>query len=171
MPDTGIPAETIAASKELLDRARLENVRCSSLSARLEPGDHRRPTVEVEVAIESSYACAPGYYGNRFGYRVRALDGLGEAIAVVEFELIVDFSVSDDEFEPTGDAARFVMETTGLFGAFPYARELLQNSSARLQLNPIVFDLLDRNHLMPRGANVVPDSPPVDQPEDSSRQP
>jgi hypothetical protein len=147
--------ELQAHAQELLDNAVLENVRCTKVAARLGEGSHSRLPGDVRTRIGRAYAIGVGAFACKYEYHIEILDESEDLIAEFDLELVVDFAIADRSFTPTEGAANFVMDTTGFFGAFPYARELLQSTSARLQLNPLVFDLLDRNHLVPRGVTTV----------------
>jgi hypothetical protein len=137
---------TIAAARELLQHAELVNIMPISISASVRDGLRDRAADNARVRVEPSYSAGQGMMANRFRYLIELLDGADELVAELDFTVQVDYDV-DPEYTPADDAADFVAATTGSFAAYPYARELAQDLTTRLQLDPLVIGLL------PRGAD------------------
>ena len=133
----------IAEAKLALEHIELVNVVPTHISARTT--ENPRPGCDVRYQVSAQISVAAGLFGNRFRYEIELLDEADEATAVLDFELQVEYDVEED-FELGRDAAEFLARTTGLFAAYPYARELAQTLTTRLQQDPLVLGL------MPRGA-------------------
>src|SRR3970040_2394536 len=117
---------------DLLGHADIVDVRPSRVSAELAT---EGPTTVATAAFDSQieYAFDQGRFRNRFTYEFRFENQTGEAVATMDFVLIVEWSV-DPDFIPAEQAAGHVAATTGYFAAFPYLRELAQSMTARLGL-------------------------------------
>lgn len=126
-----------------LDHIDLINVVPRSIHA--EAHDNPNACSDVRYQVEAQYTIGPGFFGNRFRYQIELIDQEEEPTATLDFELQVEYDVSED-YEASHDVAAFLTQTTGIFAAYPYARELAQTLTARLQQDPLVLGL------MPRGA-------------------
>lgn len=102
-----------------------------------------------------AHAVGPGHFANRFTYVVGVLDSEGQRVADLDLAIEVQFVVSDHEYVVPDDAAEFITATTGLFSAWPYARELIQSLMGRLQLDPVVLGLLPRGATEPLSASKI----------------
>lgn len=100
--------------------------------------------------VTLAYASGPGAFGNRFDYRFDLLGPEGEHRGRVEFTLVVDYEVREPQYQPGDEAADFFASTTGYLAAFPYARELFQSLTARMQFDPVVLGMLRRGTHVPR---------------------
>jgi hypothetical protein len=135
-------------------------VRASAIEAKVAEGTPAGATAStVTFDVDLAFAAEEGIFGNRFDYRFEVLaepgdDERGEFLARIQFSLLVDFRV-DEGYTPPTDAADHVASTTGYFAAYPYARELLQSLTARLQIDPVVLGLLNRGTLRPGSVSVV----------------
>ncbi|MGE0877330.1 MAG: hypothetical protein AB7L13_01625 [Acidimicrobiia bacterium] len=148
MPDAPSP-ELVAAASDLLAHARLTNVRPIKIVAELATGVPQ-PVGDAEYLTTVAYAHGPGRYSNKAEFTLTLKGAESEAVASISIDLVVDWEVEPD-FTPTEEAADFVAATTGYFAAFPYARELFQSLTTRLELEPIVLGLLTRDTLKPTG--------------------
>jgi hypothetical protein len=137
----------------ILDRIRPSKIRVTDLRARLVGSEPGRIGA-TEVRVKSEYATGVGGMANRFGYSIGLLGHDDSRVADVEFTLIVDYS-ADLDFEPTEDGAMLITEAIGHFAAFPYARELVQSMTSRLQLDPVVLGLLHRGSTKPKAVSTV----------------
>lgn len=63
--------------------------------------------------------------------------------------------VDDGDYVMTDAAADVLCSTTGLFAAYPYARELAQSLTTRLQQDPLVLGLLPRGGTTPAAVTRV----------------
>lgn len=138
----------VQAAQELLRHAELANVAPTELSARLSEESSGGQPTRAQLTTEFSYSASKGFLANRFQYQIDLLDDEERLFAQLDFTLQVDYSV-DPDYEPPQDAAEFVTVTTGLFAAYPYARELAQNLTTRLQLDPLVLGFLPRGATAP----------------------
>ena len=139
-----VPSETsMEEVRRSLEHVELINVVPISIEARTH--GNPRPCTDVGFQVEMQINSAPGFFGNRFKYEIELLDEDEEKTATLDFLLQVEYEV-DDDVELESGVAEYIARTTGLFTAYPYARELAQTLSARLQQDPLVLGL------MPRGA-------------------
>lgn len=138
----------MAAARELVSHLELVNVAPVKVSASLVDEVGGRQPTDVRFTVESSYSAGKGTMANRFRYQITLVDEEASPVAELDFTLQVDYDV-EPEFEPDEEAAEFVTSTTGMFGAYPYARELAQNLTTRLQLDPLVLGLLPRGTSQP----------------------
>lgn len=114
----------------------------------------------IDIDVRMAHAVGPGHFANRFDYSVGVLDAEGEQIADLDIAIEVQFVVTDESYVVPDDAAEFIAQTTGLFSAWPYAREALQSLTTRLQLDPVVLGLLPRGATEPLAATRVARSSP-----------
>lgn len=151
--DAGPSDEVMQRAREALEHVSIANVHPASLTAELL--DVPRAAEQVSVEVEASYSVGPGAYSNRFTYQLDLGDDKEEPVAAISFVLQVDYVVDDPDFELDHGAADFICATTGLFAAYPYARELAQSLTTRLQLDPLVLGLLPRGASRPSGVTRV----------------
>lgn len=137
------PEPPLDEARSALDRIDLMNVVPVSIHA--DAHDNPNACSDVRYQVEAHFSVAPGFFGNRFRYKIDLLDDAEEPTATLDFELQVEYDVEED-FELGREVAEHLTRTTGLFAAYPYARELAQTLTARLQQDPLVLGL------MPRGA-------------------
>ncbi len=105
---------------------------------------------------------------NKFTYSLDLVEN-EELLASLGFTVLVEWDV-DEDFEPSAAAADHICNSTGYFAAYPYARELVQSLSTRLQLDPLVLGTLARGTKQPSGISAVHRSsaPPEDEAVDRS---
>lgn len=142
--DGAPPPEVVEQAKQILQHAELVNVHPVEVRASRTEATGIARDIRVEATAE--YSVASGAMSNRFRYRLEILDDGEQTLAEIDFTLQVDYEVEAD-YEPSGEGADFLAGTTGLFAAYPYARELAQSLTTRLQLDPLVLGML------PRGAS------------------
>lgn len=133
--------ETLAQAREILEKSELVNIRPVELSARSLDLPGRGIDVQVRTHVE--FSVDVGLMANRIRYEIGLTDADGERVAEVSFTFQVEYDV-EPGYEPPADGADFIAGTTGVFGAYPYARELAQNLTTRLQHDPLVLGLLPR---------------------------
>lgn len=102
----------------------------------------------VSLNIELKISVGPGEYANLVTFTIEMTDDAGNVAGNIEFSLRIDYAVEED-YEVPQDAAPFIARTTGLFAAYPYARELAQNLATRLQFDPFVLGFLRRGAMRP----------------------
>lgn len=162
-----VPETTPEAVAEALSHLEIANIFATEISASID--GHPAPIDLVEVGVDIDYMAREGEFSNRFAWTVRMLHALGEdqdgademepqadtePVASFRFTFQVDYAT--EEGYRVGDAeAMAITRTTGLFAAYPYARELLQNLTGRLQLDPVVLGMLLRGELRPAGVTKV----------------
>jgi hypothetical protein len=155
--ESGVPSEELRTkAQELLSHIELLDIRPLRLAASIEegvsPGAHVT-SVNMDLAI--SFAADTAVYGGRFDYSFLLKgDPAGEVVGQVEFSLLVEYNV-DEDFTPDVEAAAFVTRTTGYFAAYPYARELFQSLTSRLQFDPIVIGLIKRDTMKPGAVSIA----------------
>ena len=146
-PIQGPPPELLAAARDLLDHCEIADIRPASMAAQLEEGaSPADESVSAAIELASGYLFEKGTFSNRFEFLVKVFTIEQRPLATFRLDLIVDYRV-DDDYAPSSDAAEFVASTTGLFAAYPYAREMLQSMSMRLRLEGLVFGLMRRGEI------------------------
>lgn len=149
-PDEGKPDPALfAAARELLDHSEIANVTPVNITASLVDEAPGGEPIGVRLTLEPSVTVGLGSMANRFQYQIDLLDEAEATVARLDFTLQVEYEIADD-YEPDQEAAEFIARTTGLFGSYPYARELAQNLTTRLQLDPLVLGLLPRGMSEPK---------------------
>lgn len=148
--------ELLQKASELIANIELFDIRPCSLMAKLSGSANPRDLVtSVKADVTLSYLNAEGQYSNRFDYYFKLNGESSEnLLADIDFSLILDYRVTE-KFTPDSEAAEFVTKTTGLFAAYPYARELVQSLAGRLQFDPIVLGHLKRGSFTPESVNVL----------------
>lgn len=139
--------EQVAA---LIENTELVDVRPIRMTAELDDDLSPDAVVETTFSVVFAFASGPGSFRNKFDFAFDLLDAAGEAIGAVSFSLVVEYAVGDADYEPTEEAADFFAGTTGYLAAFPYARELFQSLTSRMQFDPLVLGLLRRGTHEPR---------------------
>lgn len=142
--------ELVERANALVANAQLRNVRPTAIRASVEenvPPGTRAKTSGMDISM--SYSLGDGLYANKFDYHFD-LAGTDSALhlGTIDFSLILVYDISKD-FIFDSEAAEFLAGTTGLFASYPYARELVQSLSARMQLEPMVLGLLKKDDLPP----------------------
>lgn len=139
-------------------RLHLTDVRVQRLKAE----SLEEPPFDVRSIQIHSGPCEVLLEPPRFAARVNqtvTLRGSEEqTLAEVEVALIVDY-VLDDGPELTEDAVSTYVERNTYFTAHPYLREILQNATLRLGLDPVVLGVLDRNQPRPHEVMLVRRTP------------
>ena len=141
-----------ARMQVMLDRCELANVRVVEFSAKRHEGGVE--AADARFSSEVSYAVGETFMANRFSWQVDLVDGGGSTVAELAATFVVEYQVLDG-FEPDEEAADAIAGSTGFFAAYPYARELFQSHTARLQLNPLVLGMLLREASQPRTVTAV----------------
>lgn len=153
----------IADARLALDHIELVNVVPTQISA--QATDNPRPGSDVRYQVSAEISVASGFFANRFRYEIELLDDEDETTAVLDFVLQVEYDVEED-FELGRETAEFLAQTTGLFAAYPYARELAQTLTTRLQQDPLVLGLMPRGAVGPgrvSGGRRQPSGAPEDE--------
>lgn len=143
---------------ELIEKTELIDVRPIRLIAELDDetmGPEEVAGVNFDVSL--AFATGAGAFGNKFDYVFELLGPEREQCGRIEFSLVVDYAVKDPEYEPGEEAADFFASTTGYLAAFPYARELFQSLTSRMQFDPVVLGMLRRGTHVPRGISTPRD--------------
>jgi hypothetical protein len=158
---------TPEAVAEALSHLEVANIFPTEISASIDGPPAPIDFVETDVDID--YLAQEGVFSNRFAWTVRMLhdfsqgrdreegvesDGDSDLIASFSFTFQVDYA-TDEGYRVHDAEAVAITRTTGLFAAYPYARELLQNLTGRLQLDPIVLGMLMRGEIRPAGVTKV----------------
>ncbi|MGI8875134.1 MAG: hypothetical protein ACR2KP_12565 [Egibacteraceae bacterium] len=152
IPDGPPPPEVVEQAKQILEHAELVNIHPVEIRAsRTEATGAAR---DVRVEATAQYSVASGAMSNRFRYQLEIVDGGEQTLAEIDFTLQVDYEVEAD-YEPSGEGADFLAGTTGLFAVYPYARELAQSLTTRLQLDPLVLGMLPRGASSPSAISQV----------------
>jgi hypothetical protein len=133
--------------EDLLRAADIANVRVVACSASLKNEEQRSPG-SASIQVAPAYRAYVGGMSNRFDYEVTIADRSGEDLAEITFTIAVEY-VLPEGFEPDAEAVDYVCGTTGYFAAYPYAREVLQSLTSRLQLDPITMGLLHDPSMFP----------------------
>lgn len=143
------------ATSEAIEHIELVNVYPVSIHAAVTEDSSAGPSTSATLNVSVRHAAEPGAYGNRVQFSIALLDDDEHAVGEIDFELAVDYRV-DEGYEVPESAANYIATTTGLFGAYPYARELAQSLSTRMQFDPLVLGLLQRSAIRPRSISRVP---------------
>jgi len=156
--DTGdLSPDLLQRALEMLKRCDIANVRLSSFQANRRDG--AGDAVRADVKVEIGYVAAEGLFANKFDWNVGLVDENEALVADMSATFIVEYRVAED-FIPDQEAAGHISGTTGYLAAYPYAREFFESTTARLQLDPLVFGLLRLSDMNPRSvASVTSDRP------------
>lgn len=138
--------EAVEEARAALDRLSILSIAPVSINAVLHDGIEE-PASDARASIAMGYHRGPGSFANVFEFEFEVLNSDRESLATLAFTLRIGYAVDDETFEVTDAAAGYLTATTGLFGAYPYARELAQNLTMRLGLDPLVIGLLRRDEL------------------------
>lgn len=144
-----------ASAQEALAHIELVNVYPIHIEAFVTDDSDSGASTSATLNIATSYATEVGAYANRITFAIDLLDADESALGHIEFTLMIDYRV-DEGYRIPDDAADYIASTTGAFGAYPYARELAQSLSTRLQFDPFVLGLLHRSGAKPRAVTRVP---------------
>lgn len=152
MSTLNIPVERWQESKSVGGRVELHDVRLHTLNSSLKQFDTRPPYVadlEVEASVQREdgdlfFAVSAEYSLKAMAYGA-AQDQNGDidpdvVAAEVTFTLLALYSLSElreGQDESTDDEFEAFAESTGLMTLHPYARELIQDQTARLGLPPL----------------------------------
>ncbi|MFJ8726503.1 hypothetical protein ACWDWS_39870 [Streptomyces sp. NPDC003328] len=77
-----------------------------------------------------------------------------QTLAEVDVTLIIDYAL-DEGPDPTEDAVSTYVEHNTYFTAHPYLREILQNATLKLGLEPVVLGVLSRDEARPNEVMLV----------------
>jgi hypothetical protein len=139
-----------ARVQNMLDHCEIANVRVVDFSgSRTEV--EGRPT-SASITSETSYFVSDEAMANRYMWDATLSNGASETLAELKATILVDYELLEG-FSPDEDAADSISKTTGFFAAYPYVRELLQSSTARLQLDPLVLGFLMKGDQAPRSVH------------------
>lgn len=148
------------AVRELLDHCELTNVRLLEVHAKRH--SFRSTVANAQLQMSGGFQAAAGTYANRFDWTVSLLADDDETVGVIHAVFLVEYAV-EDGYEPDPQAADYVAGTVGRLAAYPYVREIVQSTAARLGLAPVVLGLLAPGAYGPDRVNVTVDagaSPP-----------
>lgn len=149
-----VAGATQASVASALRHLQIEGIRTIELSASIDDGELPNE-VQADAAVTSSYLSHPGFFSNRFEWEIRIIaQDSDELVGSIGFTLQVDYSVLDD-FEVESHDAEAIATHTGLFAAYPYARELVHSIGGRLGLTLPLMPLLRREMM----AREVPPAP------------
>lgn len=144
--------QLIARMQTMLAHCELSNIRAVEFSGkRLEDGGE---PARANVSSEVAYGVSDSFMANRLSWRVELMDEAEVAVAELTATFVVEYDLLEG-FEPDQQAAEGIANSTGFFAAYPYARELFQSQTARLQLNPLVLGLLLQGASQPRAVTAV----------------
>ncbi|SED40714.1 hypothetical protein SAMN05216483_3775 [Streptomyces sp. 2131.1] len=136
----------------LHDRLHLVDVRVQRLRAE----SLSEPPFDVHSIEIRSSPCEVLVESPRFAVRVNQTVELRrsdeQALAEIEVVLVIDYTL-DDGPDPGEDAVSAYVEHNTYFTAHPYLREILQNATLKLGLEPVVLGVLSRDR--PRPAEVT----------------
>lgn len=149
-------------AREALQRIQVVNVAPVAISAELLDAD--RPAEGITYSVELQFRHGAGFFENRFRYDIKVVDAEKVPVAELAFTLRVEFDVESGYELPEG-VPEFLTETTSYFAAYPYARELAQGLTTRLQLDPVVLGLLHHGSLDPSAVASVGQSGLEGQPD------
>lgn len=137
-----------AAAAEALDHLEIVNITPVAIHADANEDNPAGPSENATWNIELKLSVGPGEYGNLVTFSIEMTDDVGGVAGNIEFSLRIDYAV-EEGYEVPQDAAHYIARTTGLFAAYPYARELAQNLATRLQFDPFVLGFLRRGSTAP----------------------
>lgn len=140
--------------EDVLRHSDLVNVAPISVAASVAEDRRDLEADKIGLSVAMAHHSGPGEMENRFRYRVALLSADDIELAVIEFILRVEYDV-EEGYEPPAEAVEFIADTTGRFAAYPYARELAQSLTTRLQFDPVVLGLMPRGVQKPRGVSRV----------------
>ncbi|MFJ4730678.1 hypothetical protein ACIP44_30685 [Streptomyces diastaticus] len=143
---------------ELHGRLHLVNIRVQRLRAE----SLEEPPLDVHSIQVQGGPCEVLVEPPRFAVRVNqavALRGADERIlAEVEVVLVIDYSL-DEGGELSEEAVSTYVESNTYFTAHPYLREILQNATLKLGLEPVVLGVLSRDQHRPTEVTLVRRAP------------
>ncbi len=157
---TAVPAtETADVSQEIIERAQsmlsrceVGNIRPTAISAAR--GDGNANLDAVHVSVDSAFHVSEDAFAGRYTWTIGIDDDGGVRAADLAVTILVEFQLGPD-FVPDQEAADFITATTGYFAVYPYVREIVQDLTTRLQLDPTVLGFLRRGDKFPDAANFV----------------
>lgn len=120
------------------------------------------PPFDVHTIQIQGGPCEVLFVPPRFAARVNQAVTLRDAdersLAEVEVSLIIDY-ILDEGPQPSEDALSTYVEHNTYFTAHPYLREILQNATLRLGLEPVVLGVLSRDQPRPTEVTLVRRAP------------
>lgn len=139
-PEVPPPADVEA----LVRRLNVRDVRIVKTAGEAPPGAVR-PDLTVETALDPPrMRITQGDVSLWFEHHVRLTTTAGEVVATIETGLTVDYDLAGDE-PPSEAVVGCFAETNGVFMAWPYIRQAVQDVSVRLGLAPVVLGILRRD--------------------------
>jgi hypothetical protein len=136
-----------ARVQNMLDHCEIVNVRVIDFSGSRTDVDGRPTT--ASITSETSYFVSAEAMANRYVWDATLSNETTESVAELKATILVDYKLSEG-FSPDKEAADAIAKTTGFFAAYPYVRELLQSTTTRLQLDPLVLGFLMKGEQAPR---------------------
>ncbi|MFH8378143.1 hypothetical protein ACH4A7_32000 [Streptomyces cyaneofuscatus] len=138
----------------LHDRLHLADVRVQRLRAE----SLSEPPFDVHgIEIRSSpceVLCEPPRFAVRVNQTVELHGSDEQALAEIEVVLVIDYTL-DDGPDPGDAAVSAYVEHNTYFTAHPYLREILQNATLKLGLEPVVLGVLSRDRPRPTEVTMV----------------
>lgn len=144
------PSDLSARVQNMLEHCEISNVRVVDFSGSRADVEGR-PT-SANITSETSYFVSDEAMANRYVWDATLSNDASEIVAELKATILVDYELSEG-FSPDKDAADSISKTTGFFAAYPYVRELLQSTTARLQLDPLVLGFLMKGEQAPRSVH------------------
>ncbi len=148
---------------DLANNSEIVNVRVARLLAEMTTESLApQPVEKLRYKRTSSYAVGKGVFGGKFDFEFEFFEPSDERVARIEFSILVDHVITDEDFEPSNEAVDYFTSTTSYFAAYPYAREVLQSTTSRLGLAPHIMGLIRRDSLA-KEFGVIEAYPPIKQ--------
>ncbi|MBO9046716.1 hypothetical protein JG550_000849 [Curtobacterium flaccumfaciens pv. flaccumfaciens] len=139
----------ISTAKDLLDVGELSGVRVHAFSAeRVAGATAPNDSEEAEQSIQVQIGQNPGLVEVRVQLELKTAAANYRAEAASQYRFPSEYEVSER-------VAREFAEAVGVMAVYPYLRELVQSSSARLSLPPVTLPLLRQGAI-----NLTPDNEP-----------
>lgn len=151
------------ALQDLVDRLHLSGVRVQRLSAEtMVDGPFAVDVIVVNTAAPE-VLIEPSRLAVRFTQQVCLQDKEKNDLARVDVSMVVDHRL-DAGGDLSAETVQLYVDHNAYFIAYPYLREVVQNATARLGLNPIVLGILKRGDSRPSEVTVVTTSAvPIEQ--------
>ncbi|MFJ3616292.1 hypothetical protein [Streptomyces hydrogenans] len=169
--DFNLPSDTSQDDlmKQVTDfhnRLHLANVRLQRLRAET----MEEPPLDVHSIQIQGGPCEilvePPRFAVRVNQAVALRDADGTTTAEVDATFVIDYTL-DEGPELSEEAVTTYVENNTYFTAHPYLREVLQNATLRLGLEPVVLGVLSRDQPRPTEVTLVRRAP-APEPETTS---
>lgn len=136
--------EVLKELKVFLERLKLKDVRCVSLNANLINDTGLAPTMSSFSFLENAeYGLKDSFFLCRVAGVAKFTNG-SELIAEVKVDFVIFHEVSEGP-EVSPSVMEAFIQHNALFIAYPYFREAIHNTCARLGLGNLVLEILKRD--------------------------